>query len=537
MRTLLLALLCGLLGATQATALASAQSPFALAQAPLALAQAPLTLAQAPLTSAQTPDSLRYPKREFRGAWFPTVTNRTWKTMTQAQIRADILATLDSLAAVHCNAVLFQVRPQADAFFPSDLEPWSRFITGEQGKAPDPLWDPTAFVIEACHERCMEMHAWINPYRVTSNEEEVLAEDHLFHKRPDLFVKYGKQRYFNPGEPQARAHVVQVIADLVRRYDVDAVHFDDYFYPYRIDGEEFPDEATFQKYREADVFAPEDKENWRRHNVNRMVQTLNDTIKSIKPWVKFGISPFGVWRNAADDVLGSPTQAGQTNYDDLYADVRLWCKEGWIDYNVPQLYWIIGHPLADYEPLIHWWSANSFGVNLYIGQSLGAILDAKMPDGTTQDQLYRKMQLVREDSLVHGNVWWPGTGLVRSPRMMDSLRIEYQRYPALVPQYTTLDTVPPAPVCALQVSNGVLTWQPTPAELPLDETVYYGIYRVEGPNRDLSGNTSSCRLVAVVRHPSYTLPQADIDNTGEVRYAVTALDRMQNESSPQWIDL
>ena len=179
-------------------------------------------------------ETAKYPKREFRGAWYPTVTNTTWRDMTTDEIKADIIRVLDAMASVNVNAVLFQVRPQADALFVSDLEPWSRFLTGEQGVAPDPFWDPTAFVIEECHKRGMEMHAWFNPYRVTSNDKEKLAPDHLYFKKPEMFVKYGKQLYFDPGLPESREHIYRVIKDFVSRYDVDAVHFDDYFYPYRI---------------------------------------------------------------------------------------------------------------------------------------------------------------------------------------------------------------------------------------------------------------------------------------------------------------
>ncbi len=250
-------------------------------------------------------NTVKYPKREFRGAWFPTVTNTTWKDMTTDEIKADIIRVLDALASIHINAVLFQVRPQADALFVSELEPWSRFLTGEQGIAPEPFWDPAAFVIEECHKRGMEMHAWFNPYRVTSNEEEKLSPNHLYFKKPEMFVKYGKQIYFDPGLPESREHIYTVIKDFVSRYDVDAIHFDDYFYPYRIGREEFPDEASFLKYHKQDGFGRWDKLNWRRNNVNILVKNLNDTIKSVKPWVKFGISPFGVM---SQKIKLAPTQ-------------------------------------------------------------------------------------------------------------------------------------------------------------------------------------------------------------------------------------
>ena len=222
------------------------------------------------------------PKREFRGAWLHIVGNTQIRTMSEAQVKEMFIQTLDSLEQAGCNAVIFQVRPQADAFYPSHLEPWSRFLTGVQGQAPDPLWDPLQFMIEESHKRGMELHAWCNPYRVTSNDKEELAPDHLFFSNPDIFKRYGTQLYFDPGEPASREHTVSVIADIVRRYDVDAIHFDDYFYPYPVKYEEFHDDASFVKYAKEQGFEYWQKGDWRRNNVAILMKELNDTIKSIK---------------------------------------------------------------------------------------------------------------------------------------------------------------------------------------------------------------------------------------------------------------
>lgn len=473
----------------------------------------------------------KYTKREFRGAWFPTVTNTTWKDMTTDQIKADIIRVLDALASVHVNAVLFQVRPQADALFISRLEPWSRFLTGEQGQAPDPLWDPAAFVIEECHKRGMEMHAWFNPYRVTSNSKEKLAPNHLYFKKPELFVKYGDQLYFDPGLPESREHIYRIIKDFVSRYDVDAIHFDDYFYPYRIGREEFPDEASFLKYHEQDGFGRWDKLNWRRNNVNILVKNLNDTIKSVKPWVKFGISPFGVWRNASEDKAGSDTRSLQTNYDDLFADVRLWCQKGWIDYCAPQVYQRIGHTRADYTAMVRWWSAHKYIPNLYLGQSVSQMLKVKLPQGGTENQLARKMELMKECGNIDGNIWWPGTDLVEDEELMDSLRMNYQAYPALMPAYPGLDSVPPAPVRALRYHKGTLTWKAPSAATPLDEALFYAVYRFAKGQKIRLDDPSA--LVAVVGTPCYVIPADTMP--GRYIYAVTALDRLWNESRPMKI--
>ncbi len=470
------------------------------------------------------------PKREFRGAWFPTVVNTTWKNMTTEEIKDDIIFYLDLFKSLNMNAVIFQVRPQADALFVSELEPWSRFITGEQGKAPDPMFDPAEFIIEESHKRGMELHAWFNPYRVTSNKEEVLSQNHLYFKQPDLFVKYGNQIYFDPGNPGSREHTKKVITDFVTRYDVDAVHFDDYFYPYRVPYKEFPDEESFKKYREIDGYGEFDKDNWRRNNVNILVKELNQTIKSIKPWVKFGISPFGVWRNNTVDPDGSESRSLQTNYDDLFADVLEWTKKGWIDYNAPQLYWEIGHSRVNYAPLIKWWSENNYGVNLYIGQSIWNQLEIKNRNGDIVNQLYRKMSMVRNNPNIQGNIWWSGLGFANQQALSDSLRQNYQKYPALMPQYTHIDTTPPKPLKELRYKRNVLSWTPEDERDIMNKPFLYCIYVFE---KDEAINTDDpSNIVAVQRERKY-----NIKGLKGVKVAVTVLDRLQNESQPVVIKL
>lgn len=464
-------------------------------------------------------------KREFRGAWFPTVVNTTWKSMTTDEIKADILHHLDIFKSLNINAVIFQVRPQADALFVSALEPWSRFITGTQGKAPEPFFDPAAFFIEECHKRGMEFHAWFNPYRVTSNKDEILAPGHLFFRKPEMFLRYGPQIYFDPGRPESREHLVAVIADFVKRYDLDAVHFDDYFYPYRLPYLEFPDEESFLLYHKADGFDRFDKNNWRRNNVNRLVKELNTTIKSIKPWVKFGISPFGVWRNDSVDPLGSQSTSLQTNYDDLFADILLWMKEGWIDYNAPQLYWEIGHARVNYLPLVKWWADNSYGVNLYIGQSIWNQLEIKNRNGDLVNQLFRKMALVKENEKVDGNIWWSGLGFQGQPKLMDSLSANYQRYPALMPKYEHIDTIPPSPPLNVRFKNGTISWDISKYLDEMDKPVYWVVYKFRKDEKaDIS---SPSRIEAILNVPNY--------KTGKERgfkYVITTLDRLQNESEP-----
>jgi uncharacterized lipoprotein YddW (UPF0748 family) len=465
------------------------------------------------------------PKREFRGAWFPTVVNTTWKNMTTDQIKEDIVFYLDLFKSLNMNAVIFQVRPQADALFVSELEPWSRFLTGEQGQEPVPFFDPAKFVIEECHKRGMEMHAWFNPYRVTSSSNEVLAKEHLYFQKPYLFVHYGNQIYFDPGHPESREHTVKVVEDFVRRYDADAIHFDDYFYPYRVPYREFPDERSFELFREQTGHGPFQKDDWRRNNVDILVKELNEAIKAIKPWVKFGISPFGVWRNDFMDPMGSQSSSLQTNYDDLFADILKWTREKWIDYNAPQLYWEIGHKRVDYSNLTKWWSKNRNGVNLYIGQSIWNQLEIKNYNGDVVNQLHRKMAIVRNNDSINGNIWWSGLGLASQPKLIDSLKGNYQKHIALMPSYSHIDSLPPLPVKNLKYKRGLLSWRGQNNCNPMDDPYFFVVYKF-GKNESVDIDNPKA-IIAVVKDDFIKVKR----KRGET-VVVTVLDRCQNESVP-----
>ena len=462
------------------------------------------------------------PKREFRGAWIHIVGDQKMRTMTTEQIQSWFLETVDVLKETGCNAVIFQVRPQADAFFESDLEPWTRFMTGVQGQAPDPYWDPLQFMIDACHERGMELHAWLNPYRVTSNDKEGLCRNHLYYKNPSIFVKYGKQLYFDPAEPEARAHTVRVIADLVGRYDIDAVHFDDYFYPYPIEGQDFPDQESFRKYGLPQGYTQATKADWRRNNVEMLIKEISDTIRVIKPWIRFGISPFGIHRNKFQDPLGSDTN-GLSNYDQLFADVPAWAEKGYIDYIVPQLYWKIGHKRADYETLIRWWNERNFRGQLYIGQSISTLEEPDL-DNPKTTQLEKKMALVRNLENVDGNVWWPGWTIPQNAcHVRDSLTARYQNTIALIPAYTDIDSVCPDPVVNLRLEGGKLCWDAPCTDDPMQEAAWYVVYRTPA-GEPMNTDNPAC-IVAVTRKTSF-----DVE-PGEYEYGVSSLDRCWNESS------
>lgn len=484
--------------------------------------------------SGNAGEKYELPKREFRGGWLHIVGNKTIATMTTQQVQEMFLHALDSLQLTGCNAVIFQVRPTADAFYKSSIEPWSRYLTGKQGGVPNPYWDPLEFMIRESHKRGMELHAWCNPYRVTLEETDTLCGDHLYFKQPEIFVKHGEQLYFNPGEPASRAHTVKVIADIVNRYEVDAIHFDDYFYPYPIQGEEFDDQMAFEKYGAKQGFSStEQKADWRRHNVTLLIKELSDTIRAIKPWVRFGISPFGIHRNKKDtpDGSGSDTD-GLSNYEQLFADVPLWMDKGYIDYNVPQIYWKIGHPKADYEVLIKWWDKNTKKGQLYIGQNISTFKEKDLQNPNTT-QMARKMELVRTLPRVNGNVWWPAWSIMRNANnIADSLIYCYQRYPALIPAYKALDHKSPAPLADIAKDGRIIRWKQLPAEAanPMQKALFYVVYCF--PDKVKVDVKNTKYIVKITDDTSYNVITENKNHGAGCKYVVTVVDRCWNESVP-----
>lgn len=469
------------------------------------------------------------PKREFRGAWLHIVGNAEMRTMSQEEIRNWLSSTLDDLKESGCNAVFFQVRPQADAFYPSELEPWTRYLTGVQGQAPEPLWDPLEFMIDQCHARGMELHAWLNPYRVTSTANDQIAEGHIYRLRPELFKRYGSQIYFDPGEPESRAHVVAVVKDIVERYDVDGIHFDDYFYPYPENGKDFPDNDTFAKYGAEQGFSKSRKADWRRHNTALLIHEVNETVKSIKPWVRFGVSPFGIHRNLSDtpDGSGSATN-GLSCYHSLYADAPGWDEAGDVDYLVPQLYWKIGHKLADYGVLAEWWDHLALKGHLYIGQSIDTLGEPD-PQDHSKRQTARKIEMTRELPHISGNVWWPGWSISADVNgIKEDLSTEFQSCTALLPAYTDIDDIAPDPVKDIwyRRSKDIIRWDVEPAGDPLQEVHFFVIYRFGEYDNDDFDNPAN--IYAVTRDNWFTPSESG-------RYAVTVVDRCWNESAPSGI--
>ncbi len=355
-----------------------------------------------------TPEpSRRRGAREMRGVWLATVANRDWPSkpgLTASQQRAELLTHLDTAVERRLNTVIFQVRPTADALWHSPYEPWSQVLTGTQGK--DPGWDPLGTAVEEAHARGLELHAWFNPYRIANHTDPTkLVASHPARRHPEWVVTYGGKLYYNPGLPEVRAFVQDAMLDAVQKYPVDAVHFDDYFYPYPVAGQSFDDDAAYDRYGGGFPGRAE----WRRDNINRLIREMAAGIKEIRPRTQFGVSPFGVWRNASEDPLGSDTQAGVQTYDDLYADTRRWVREGWIDYICPQLYWNIGLAAADYAKLVPWWAnvARGTTTKLYLGEALYKAGDPAQP-AAWQDpaELSRHLTLADHYPQVCGHVFF-----------------------------------------------------------------------------------------------------------------------------------
>ena len=365
----------------------------------------------------------------FRGAWIATVANIDWPSVEavgdKEKQQAEMVWILDSLASLGINAVIFQVRPTADALYYSKYEPTSHWLMGTQGDSL--TWDPLEWTIEEAHKRNMEVHVWLNPYRVNlaKTDTSEICADHIWRQHPEWFWCYAKQWYFDPGLPITREWICTIVQDIVSRYDIQAIHMDDYFYPYPQGKQPLPDTKTFERFPRGFT----DIRDWRRDNVNMAIQAISQTIKECKPEVEFGISPFGVWRNADVDSTGSATKAGITNYDDLYADIRLWIREGWIDYVLPQLYWEIGKKVADYEVLAHWWANEVKGTKckLYIGMAPYRLegASAKTPWGQG-NEIGRQMKLNRTIPEISGECFYSTRPLLRNPRgVCDTIKSIY----------------------------------------------------------------------------------------------------------------
>ena len=488
-------------------------------------------------------------KRQFRAMWITTVSNIDWPSsqgLDEATIKAEYISWLDVAVANNFNAVVVMVRIAGDTIWPSDSEPWSQVLTGVRGQ--DPGWDPLAFAIEETHKRGLEFHAWYNPYRGSTSASDggaggdlnQLAEGHALREHPEWAVTYpatgsSSRVYFNPGIPEARTFVEDAMLEVVERYDIDGVHFDDFFYPYPVSGEDFADDATFATYGTG--FA--DKAAWRRNNIDTMIQEMYQRIHEVKPWVQFGVSPFGIWRNASVDALGSNT-AGNSSYTANFADTKKWIEEGWLDYIAPQLYWTVGFAKADYAILVDWWSkvVDGTGVRLYVGQ-------AAYREGTSDTgwdnpaELANHLTLNQQYPQVTGDIYFSANDVAEDRiGSMTQLVSEHYSSPALTPLArqaegdSTGGTQPTITEAKQETSTGAVTlaWTDPERDATGSEQVkLYVVYRFDGadtPSRcDFADGT---HLIATVADRSFTDATAVAGR--RYTYVVSSIDRLGRES-------
>ncbi|MNB77756.1 hypothetical protein D3C75_244450 [compost metagenome] len=367
--------------------------------------------------------------KAMKGAWISTVFNLDWPSVSSANNAAkqkqEFDSLLDKLQATGFNAVFVQVRPSADSLYSSQIVPWSKVLTGTQGKVPD--YDPLEYIVSAAHQRGIQIHAWFNPFRATTDTAAAtlagLAGNHVSKVHPDWVVKADSKLYINPGIPEARRHIIDTVMEVVKGYDIDGVHLDDYFYPSNVT---FADDAAFKAYNASAISS---KADWRRDNINQFIRQLGQEIHTAKPSVSYGVSPFGVWRNKKADSSGSDTTAGVTAYDDMYADTRTWIKNGWIDYIAPQIYWSLSFPAARYDKLVDWWvdEVKGTGVKLYIGQAAYKVGDTKQTaEWQSGEQIINQLKYNDKYEEVAGSIMFRANDIaVRNPYGLASLLAFY----------------------------------------------------------------------------------------------------------------
>ncbi len=470
------------------------------------------------------------PKREFRGAWIATVANIDFPSapgLSVQNLEKEWNSTLDYLAETGVNAVLTQVRPTGDAFYKSKIAPWSKYLTGIQGKSPAGEFDPLQYMIQSSHEKGIEFHAWLNPYRASMDTlVENFSEDHPYSKHPEWFKKYGGRIYFNPALPEVRNYITEIVLEIIMEYDVDGIHFDDYFYPYPAGGEAFPDSEDFAKYGYGFLSIDE----WRRSNINALISQVSEMIKTVSPHVKFGVSPFGVWRNKNADLSGSNTFASITTYDNLYADVRLWLEKGWLDYVAPQLYWQIGFEVADYEQLLDWWHKNSFDRHVYTGNAIYKVGNHPDEAWRSPDQIPLQISLNRIFPNVHGCILFNTNTLMKNKLgVRDSLQNHYFKDPALWPEMKHMsEEGPNAPkLYRTFYRKGILKMK---ADLPKDAhnlVVYKFEDRKPG---DYNNPANIHQIIRVKGLESYVIEDTNIDIGKTYTYSISVTNRQHSES-------
>lgn len=478
------------------------------------------------------------PKREMRAIWVTTLANIDFPKKpgsTPEILKKEITYLLDQHQKDGINAIFFQVRPSSDAFYKSSYEPWSKYLTGNQDSNPKGGFDPLAYIIEQAHQRQMEVHAWANPFRVRLNIKDKLCSTHPYTKHPEWGWDYDNKTYFDPGIPEVRTYTKAVIVDIVKNYDIDGIHFDDYFYPYRqSDDSPLPDQATFKRY--GGDYYPRHIHDWRRKNIDTFIKEVSEAIKVEKQWVKFGISPFGIWKNSTSPDDDLPTTTGLSNYDRLYADIIKWMREGWIDYCVPQLYWAIGYAQADYEKLLHWWDKNSYGRNIYVGHSLYKInKDSKEVAWRSPKEIERQIKALRSTTNFSGSAFYSSNHLLYRNDVIplrNTMRKELYKNTALPPRMPWIDDKSPNPPRSIQFTassvGNLIYWQEPKYKDNMNKAYAYVIYEIDKAKKS---ELSAENIIAITQNTNYKLP---LSSKGGL-FAITALDRLKNESKASTI--
>ncbi len=470
------------------------------------------------------------PKREFRAAWLATVVNLDWpssRTLSTANQKLELTKLLDSLQLYGVNTVIFQIRTECDALYNSAIDPWSYWLTNSQGTPPSPFYDPLEFAVSEAHKRGMELHAWFNPYRaerVVGNYPK--ASNHVTVLHPDWVIQISTFKFLNPGLPSVRNYVSSVIYDVVNRYDIDGVHFDDYFYPYPSNQITNQDSLTFIQYPNGFTNIGD----WRRNNVNVLIKQVNDTIQSIKRWVKFGISPFGIWKNGVP-----PGITGLDAYSTIYCDAMAWLKAHSIDYLTPQLYWKFGGS-QDYAKLQPWWadSAAFYGRHYYPGHALYNV----DPSGAnwSASEIPNQIRFDRANPKVQGGVFFRAKSYTANYKgVTDSLKNNLYKYKALLPIMSWKDTIPPNPPKYLRYENLTgnqikLIWDLPQTAVDGDTASRYVVYRFNSSNIQSSDLNNPINILNIIGSKEY-IPPIPPNPTGVYYYVVTSLDRNYNESS------
>lgn len=460
------------------------------------------------------------PKREMRGIWISTVSNIDWPSkpgMSARQLKQEANDILDHLEQMGFNAVFFQVRPASDAFYASSFEPWSSYLTGQQGIAPGKGFDPLQYWIEQAHQRGIELHAWVNPFRATTNASTGVSPQHITQTHPEWLIQYNKKAYIDPGIPEAREHIHRIIEEITLNYDIDGIHLDDYFYPYPVAKEIFGDTLSY-KTNNPEALAVGD---WRRQNINRFIEGAQKAVKRHKPWVAFGVSPFGVWRNASEDARGSQTKAGTTAYDILHADVLTWMQNKWIDYVIPQIYWETTHPSANFNTLAEWW-AKQPGCTKYLGHALYKINNGT-PSWNNKDEMPQQLAKARKTKEIEGSVLFSYSQFRRDLLGLDSFLVyNHYRTKALTPIMAS-QKIGTIKIDQIKEKNHILQWQSNNDQ----QVRFFIVYR--WPKKETSTARDGRYIYSITNLSTIKL---DHQAKGKYYYMVSPVDRFRREHQP-----